>query len=265
MIVHAYEQWGEDAFVRFNGQFAVALWDSEAETLVLARDRLGVRPIYLCEHAGRLWFASEVKAIFAGDPSIPRALDPLGLAETFTFWTTIAPQTVFVGVTELEPGHVRTISRGRSQDRAFWEPRYPVDPGAAFPGSLDEAAEQVRAALEESVRLRMLRADVPVGSYLSGGLDSSLVAALGRRVKGERVLHVLHPVRGCRVRRDAVPADAWPPTSRAITGRSSCVARTSRRPSPMSSTTPSARSCGRRRRRSSCCRAWCTSPASRSC
>jgi asparagine synthase (glutamine-hydrolysing) len=186
VIVHAYEQWAEGAFVRFNGQFAVALWDSAEETLVLARDRLGVRPIYLCEHAGRLWFASEVKAIFAGDRSIPRRLDPLGLAETFTFWTTTAPQGMFAGVTELEPGHVRTVSRGRTEDRAFWEPRYPVDEGTAFSGTLDEAAERVRTTLENSVRLRMLRADVPVGSYLSGGLDSSLVAALGRRVKGGR-------------------------------------------------------------------------------
>lgn len=186
VIVHAWEQWAEGAFVRFNGQFAVALWDSAAEALVLARDRLGVRPIYLCEHGGRIWFASEVKAIFAGDPSIPRRLDPLGLAETFTFWTTIAPQTVFAGVTELEPGHVRTISHGRTEDRAFWEPRYPVDKRTAFSGTLDEAAERVRALLEDSVRLRVLRADVPVGSYLSGGLDSSVVAALGRRVKGDR-------------------------------------------------------------------------------
>ena len=186
VIVHAYEHWAEGAFVRFNGQFAVALWDSIEETLVLARDRLGVRPLYMCEHAGRLWFASEVKAIFAGDRSIPRALDPLGLAETFTFWTTTAPQAVFTGVTELEPGHVRTISRGCTEDRAFWEPRYPVDEATAFSGTLDEAAGRVRATLEDAVRLRMLRADVPVGCYLSGGLDSSLVAALGRRVKGDR-------------------------------------------------------------------------------
>jgi asparagine synthase (glutamine-hydrolysing) len=186
VIVHAYEQWADGAFIRFNGQFAVALWDSVEETLVLARDRLGVRPIYLCEHGGRLWFASEVKAIFAGDRSIPRSLDPLGLAETFTFWTTTAPQAVFTGVTELEPGHVRTISRGRTEDRAFWEPRYPADPATAFSGTLDEAAERVRVALEEAVRLRMIRSDVPVGSYLSGGLDSSLVAALGQRAKGDR-------------------------------------------------------------------------------
>jgi asparagine synthase (glutamine-hydrolysing) len=186
VIVHAYEQWSASAFVRFNGQFAVALWDSVEETMVLARDRLGVRPIYLCEHAGRLWFASEVKAIFAGEPSIPRGFDPLGLAETFTFWTTAAPQTVFAGVTELEPGHVRTISPDRTEDRAFWEPRYPVDEQTEFSGSLDDAVVRVRASLDDAVRLRMLRADVPVGSYLSGGLDSSLVAALARRVSGDR-------------------------------------------------------------------------------
>jgi asparagine synthase (glutamine-hydrolysing) len=186
VIVHAWDEWGERAFARFNGQFALALWDSATETLALARDRLGVRPLYLCEHAGRLWFASEVKAIFAGDPSIPRRLDPVGLAETFTFWTTTAPQGVFEGVTELEPGHVRTVSRGRVIDRVFWEPRYPVVAEAEMPGGIDEAVERVRTALEESVRLRMLRADVPVGSYLSGGLDSSLVAALGLRAKGDR-------------------------------------------------------------------------------
>ncbi len=185
VIVHAWEQWADGAFVRFNGQFAIALWDVGNETLVLARDRLGVRPLYLCEHDGRLWFASEVKAIFAGDPSIPRELDPAGLAETFTFWTTTAPQTVFAGVTELEPGHVRIVSRGRTKDRAYWTLGYPED--RRQPAlTLDEAAQRVRAALETSVRLRMLRSDVPVGSYLSGGLDSSLVAALGLRAKGDR-------------------------------------------------------------------------------
>ncbi len=131
VIVHAYEQWADGAFARFNGQFAVALWDSAAETLVLARDRLGVRPMYLCEHAGRLWFASEVKAIFAGDRTIPRGLDPLGLAETFTFWTTTAPQGVFAGVTRARarprsdhltrphrgPGVLGTPVPGRRGDR----------------------------------------------------------------------------------------------------------------------------------------------------
>ena len=174
VIVHAWEEWGPASFERFNGQFAIALWDADDETLVL--------------HGGRLWFASEVRAIFAGDPAIPRALDPVGLAETFTFWTTVAPQSVFAGVTELEPGHFRIVSRRGVEDRAFWTPRSPVAPDRGAPASIDEAVEVTRAALEKAVSLRMLRADVPVGSYLSGGLDSSLVAALGRRAKGERFL-----------------------------------------------------------------------------
>jgi asparagine synthase (glutamine-hydrolysing) len=186
VIVHAWEAWGEAAFARFNGQFAVALWDAAEETLVLARDRLGVRPLHLCEHGGWLHFASEVKALFAGAPELPRAFDPAGLAETFTLWTVVAPRTPFAGVTELEPGHVRVVSRtGGTTDRPFWTPRYAAR-GAPAAVGVAEAAEQVRDALERAVELRMLRADVPVGSYLSGGLDSSLIAALGRRVKGER-------------------------------------------------------------------------------
>ncbi|MGC3996258.1 MAG: asparagine synthase (glutamine-hydrolyzing) [Anaeromyxobacter sp.] len=182
VIVHAWEAWGEDAFQRFNGQFAIAVWDTRAETLVLARDRLGVRPVFLCEHGGRLWFASEVKAIFAGDRSIPRALDPVGLAETFTFWASVAPQSVFAGITELQPGHVRVVTRAGTTDRAFWTPSF----APTFRGSLADAVEGLRQQLEDAVRLRMLRADVPVGCYLSGGLDSSVIAALGRKVKGEQ-------------------------------------------------------------------------------
>ena len=186
VIVHAWEAWREDCFRRFNGQFAIALWDSARGELVLARDRLGVRPVYLCEHGGRLWFASEVKAIFAGDPSIPRRLDPVGLAETFTFWTVVPPQSVFAGVTELEPGHVRVVSSTGSRERAYWEPRFAARQEDVLGGSEADAVAAVRDSIERAVRLRILRADVPVGSYLSGGLDSSLVAALGRRVKGDR-------------------------------------------------------------------------------
>jgi asparagine synthase (glutamine-hydrolysing) len=186
VILHAWESWGEEAFARFNGQFAIALWNRLSGVLVLARDRLGVRPLYLCEHEDRLFFASEVKAIFAGAPSIPRAFDPVGLAETFTFWSVVPPQSVFRGITELEPGHVRRVSSSGVSDRPFWNPTYPTSSRGAFAGSLADAVHEVRNALEEAVRLRMLRADVPVGSYLSGGLDSSLVAALGRQVKGDK-------------------------------------------------------------------------------
>jgi asparagine synthase (glutamine-hydrolysing) len=181
VIVHAYEAWGDEAFARFNGQFAICLWDRRHRTAVFARDRLGVRPLYLCEHDGRLSFASEVKAIFAADPALQRGFDPVGLAETFTFWSIVPPQSVFRGITELRPGHVMTYADGKPPvDRAFWQPRYPTRDDPGFSGSLPEAIEAVRAALQRATDLRMLRADVTVGSYLSGGLDSSLVAALGR-------------------------------------------------------------------------------------
>jgi asparagine synthase (glutamine-hydrolysing) len=185
VIVHAYQAWKERAFAKFNGQFAIALWDARSQSLVLARDRLGVRPLYLCEHGGRLYFASEVKAIFAADATIPRVLDGVGLAETFTFWSVVPPQSVFAGITELEPGHVLTVTRESRAVCQFWQPRYPTPGTPGFRGTLDDAVHAVRSALDQAVSLRMLRSDVPVGSYLSGGLDSSLIAAMGRRAKGD--------------------------------------------------------------------------------
>lgn len=188
VIIHAYRAWGDAAFERFNGQWAVALWDSAVRRLVLSRDRVGICPLHLCEYAGHLYFASEVKAIFAANADIPRAFDPIGISQTFTFWTIVPPQGVFRGVTELEPGHVRTYENGTVHDRAYWTSNYPVhgDAHSRFHGSLDDAVSEVRRAIENATSLRMLRADVPVGSYLSGGLDSSLVAALGRRFAGDR-------------------------------------------------------------------------------
>lgn len=186
VIVHAYEAWGDSAFARFNGQFAIALWDARRGALILARDRLGVRPLHVCEHGGRVLFASEVKAIFAADPDIPRAFDPAGLDQTFTFWSVVAPRTLFQGVEELPPGHVRTYEGGRRTEQTFATVQFPASRAEGFQGSLDDAVSAVRDALREATRLRMLRADVPVGSYLSGGLDSSLVAALGLEAKGEK-------------------------------------------------------------------------------
>ena len=189
VVVQAYEAWGEDAFCRMNGQWAIALWDIVNRRLVVTRDRLGVRPLYLCEHKGLLYFASEVKSIFAADASIPRALDPRGIDETFTFWSVVPPQSVFSGIEELRPGYVRTYEHGRMHERAYWQPSYPERPSRAneFKGSLEDAAIEVRAALERATRLRMVRSDVPVGCYLSGGLDSALVAALAQRDAGGRL------------------------------------------------------------------------------
>lgn len=186
VIVHAYEEWGDEAFERFNGQWAIALWDAKRRRLVLSRDRVGVRPLYVCNHDGRVYFASEIKAIFAADASIPRALCPLGLEQSFTFWTVVAPQTAFAGVTELEPGHVRTYEDGSVRQHAFYTPTYPEEPEAEFGGSVEDAARAVRTALHDATSLRMLRADVPVGAYLSGGLDSSFISALALAAKGQK-------------------------------------------------------------------------------
>lgn len=187
VIVHAYEAWGDAAFAKMNGQWAVALWDETKRRLVLSRDRVGVRPLYVTEHAGRVYFGSEVKAIFAADASIPRAFDPLGIEETFTFWSIVPPRSVFAGVEELRPGYVRTYENGEVREAPYWQPHY-CEPGGAhtFKGTLEDATVAVREALEKATALRMLRADVQVGSYLSGGLDSSFVAALGLRAKGEK-------------------------------------------------------------------------------
>lgn len=192
VIIAAWEAWGEDCLSRFNGQWAFALWCSLERRLVLSRDRLGVRPLHIAEHGGRLYFASEAKAIFAADPSIPRRLDPLGLDESFTFWAAVAPKTPFEGVRELEPGtvEIHDLSGPTPVVRSFayFVPSFLErdEDRRLARGSVEDAARETLDALERATKLRMVRADVPVGSYLSGGLDSSLVAALGLRAKGER-------------------------------------------------------------------------------
>ncbi len=189
VLLQAWLAWGERCFERLNGQWAAALWDRKNQRFVLSRDRLGVRPLHVARHGGKLWFASEVKAIFAGAPDFPRALDPVGLDQTFTFWASLAPRTPFAGVEELPPGASLVIdARAGTERRSFhYVQRFPQgkDDPFGFHGSIDEATEVVGATLADAVRLRMVRADVPVGSYLSGGLDSSLVAALGVHHRGE--------------------------------------------------------------------------------
>jgi asparagine synthase (glutamine-hydrolysing) len=189
VIVHAWEEWREAAFARFNGQWAFALWDSARGELTLCRDRVGVRPLYLHEGGGRVRFASEVKSLFA-DGDVPRRIDPRGMNETFTFWSPVAPVTVFEGVAELAPGTFRTYrADGSYTERTWWRPDFPRvfprETRAEYPYDETEAAARLLDALRGATRLRMLRADVPVGAYLSGGIDSSVVATLAREVVGE--------------------------------------------------------------------------------
>lgn len=176
VIVHAWEEWGESSFARFNGQWALALWDRRCERLVLSRDRLGVRPLFIARDRARLIFASEVKAILA-DPSVPRSFDPAGLDQTFTYWSTVAPRTVFSGIEQLEPGFFAVLDRDGFRKAPYWTPSFPQ----RFQEASQDAganADELRARLVEATRLRFLRSDVPVGAYLSGGIDSSVTAAV---------------------------------------------------------------------------------------
>jgi asparagine synthase (glutamine-hydrolysing) len=179
VILHAYAAWGLGCFERFNGQWAIALWNRTEHELVLARDPIGICPLYVRQHGGTVWFASEVKALFA-DPAVPREIDPAGIDQTFTYWAPLAPTTVFSGIDELLPGTCR-VYRGSADgvDHTHWRPTFP-EAGATAPWSLDEATQLLQERLAEATRLRMTRADVPVGVYLSGGLDSSVIARLAR-------------------------------------------------------------------------------------
>jgi len=178
VIVHLYESFGEDFVDRLNGQFAIALYDTRARRLILARDRVGIRPLFYAEHAGRIAFASEVKALFAL-PEVPRELDRRGVAQVFYLWSCTEPLTPFRGVHALAPGTMLIVeSDGRRRERRYWDWDFPPEPVRASRGAAD-LAEELRALLIDSIRLQ-LRADVPVGAYLSGGLDSAIITALTR-------------------------------------------------------------------------------------
>jgi asparagine synthase (glutamine-hydrolysing) len=175
VLLHLYEEYGPRCLEMMNGQFAFAVWDSRRKTLFLARDRVGIRPLYYTHINGRMLFASEIKALFVNDDSV-REVDPRSLFQVFTFWTTLSPRTLFKGVFEVPPGHYMVVKDGHMEQHAYWRlPRH--DPQGAWPGSLDDAAEELFSLLKDAVRLR-LRADVPVGSYLSGGMDSSIITSL---------------------------------------------------------------------------------------
>jgi asparagine synthase (glutamine-hydrolysing) len=175
VIVHLYEDLG-DAFVeRLNGQFAIALWDGNRRRLVLARDRTGIRPLLFARHGERLLFASEAKALFA-EGSLSARLDPQALGQTFTYWAPLEGRSAFAGIESLRPGSLLIADSRGMTTRRYWDWDFSVVAAAA--NRRPEAyAEELRAILSDATRLQM-RADVPVATYLSGGLDSSAVTAL---------------------------------------------------------------------------------------
>jgi len=184
VIVHLYEELGQRCVERLNGQFAFAIWDTRSKTLFMARDRLGIRPLYYTSCNGALLFASEVKAIFA-HPEVPRRIDPSALDQVFTFWTTLPGGALFSGIHELPAGHWMTVDAEGTTIRRYWDAPFcaPQDYLDDSPGQL---CERATGLLRDAVRIR-LRADVPVGSYISGGLDSSGVTSLVVQHKGSDV------------------------------------------------------------------------------
>jgi asparagine synthase (glutamine-hydrolysing) len=181
VLVHLYERDGTRFIERLNGQFAIALWDRPHRRLLLARDRAGIRPLFHTRAAGRLCFASEIKALFAL-PEIPRALNREALGDVLTYWAPLAPDTAFEGIRSLPPGHMMTIEPGREQLTCYWDWHFPREtPNDRRPTQVH--ASELRELLADAVRLQM-RADVPVGAYLSGGLDSSAIVALARGAAG---------------------------------------------------------------------------------
>ena len=170
VIVHLYEECGADCLAYLNGQFAIAVWDGQKESLFLARDRMGIRPLHYTEKNGMLIFSSEIKSIFQ-HKNVERKIDPLAMDEIFTFWTTLGKRTAFKDVYELPPGHYMTVSQGKTNVRRYWDIPY-YDKNDRLKLSPGQISEKAHDMLLQAVRIR-LRADVPVASYLSGGLDSS--------------------------------------------------------------------------------------------
>ena len=175
VIVHAFEQWGIDCLERFRGMFAFALWDGRSRELWLVRDRIGVKPLYFSVHHGRITFASEIKALLA-DPQQHRAVNEQALYHYLSFLTTPAPDTMFEGIHKLAGGSwLRVSEDGQIREQRYWDAWDHVEPLDRL--SEDEVAERLRAELRTAVNLRKV-SDVPVGVFLSGGIDSSTNARL---------------------------------------------------------------------------------------
>jgi len=183
VLLKMYQEYGPGCLNKLNGQWAFGIWDKKARTLFLSRDRLGVRPVVYTQCAGMFLFASEVKALFA-NPSVVRRVDFKALDELFTFWFPLPPRTFFEDIFELPPGHSLTWKDGKIKVERYWGLDYNPDPVGLR--SEQEYAEELWSLLNDAVRLR-LRSEVPVATYLSGGLDSSVVTAIVKKITSQHL------------------------------------------------------------------------------
>ena len=180
-IVHLYEDLGTDCFSHLNGMFAVAIWDSVRRRLVLARDRLGQKPLYYAVQPGRLAFGSELKCL-AQVPGLPREVDPAAVDEFLTYQYIPHPNSIWRGMHKVVPGQFVVYQDGGLRNASYWD----LDPSRESALAKPAAVQQLRELLSDSVRLR-LQADVPVGAFLSGGIDSSLVVALAQQQRDDPI------------------------------------------------------------------------------
>jgi len=177
-ILHAYEQWGSQCVKRFNGMFAFAIWDERKKTLFMARDRLGIKPLFYCSYGGKFVFASEIKAILT-DAAFKRAINKEALASYFSFSYILPPLTIFENIKKLEPGHTMTHREGRARIEKYWDLDFTTD----YKKSEDDFIHESMELLEDAVKMRLM-SDVPLGAFLSGGIDSSAIVALMEAGKG---------------------------------------------------------------------------------
>jgi asparagine synthase (glutamine-hydrolysing) len=184
-IVHAYETYGDDFVARLHGMFAIALWDVQRRRLILARDRFGKKPLFYAELSSGLVFGSELKCLLL-HPDFDRTIDPLALDEFLAYGYVPAPRTIFARARKVKPAHMLTLADGRLTERRYWhlEPR--TQTRKLTPRAWQSAADQLESVIEDAVRNRLI-SDVPLGAFLSGGLDSSVVVAMMARLTREPV------------------------------------------------------------------------------
>ncbi len=175
-IIHGYREYGEEVFSKLNGMFAIGLWDRDRKRLILARDRTGEKPLhYSFQNANGLIFGSEIKALLR-HPSVSREIDWPAFDEFFTFGYIPAPKTIFGAIRKVLPGHYMVYENNALSEHPYWT----LDPTKHYTGSYDDAKSECLAILEDAVRIRM-RSDVPLGGFLSGGVDSSAMVSLMAR------------------------------------------------------------------------------------
>ncbi|MBN2424901.1 MAG: asparagine synthase (glutamine-hydrolyzing) [Calditrichaceae bacterium] len=178
-IVHCYEEYGVDFVKYLNGQFAISIWDVKKKKLILARDRVGIRPLfYSLLNNNSIFFASEMKAIFA-EGTINPEIDEIGIAQIFTYWVNIPPVTSFKNVNELPAGHVLICNHKGTEIKPYWDMQFPAN-GGFDKRQKAEIIDELKDQINKAIALR-LRADVPVAAYLSGGIDSSIISTLVKR------------------------------------------------------------------------------------